>query len=427
MNNLWSIKFYETPATSIDVTSYVKSVSIVHDANLPSCGRSSASIVLDNSTGIFTPNGSGTYASKDWFKFALLIQSPTYSTEIYSGLPQTFEISNASTKESTVTITALDILTIAGRSSSTTAFATSILFTPAYQALEFMVNGYTSGGTVYYAGVDMPFIGGSVESQIYVYSVTASTTTVTSDDFPAARVGDWINNNLMVSGPCTAFIGNVYIDLGINGFIWNINFVDSTLNKTAGFAHPVNFGQKDGSFNAATEIPFTEIDLGYNFDQLINSATAQDQRSFYTPKTVTNTASTAKYGVRNVQFNSTCTEQQTDVDRVANFWPNRYSSPSYTVRSVTTTQSAAEGAGIPTYNFVSLCNPQFSMWDRAAIRYKTVGMASAVTINQVINRIEINISPSDTIVTVGFLVGVDNQSFELNSSTYGILNGNRLG
>jgi hypothetical protein len=425
----WGIKYYTNMTTTVDLTSYTQATSINIEVGIGLAGRATATIVLNNNTGAFTPNGTGTFASVDWFRYAFVIENKSNSSGYitsFCGMVSDVNIEVISIKESRFTLTLVDILTIAGRSSATTAYSAYILASPASQGIELMLNGYTFGGVVYYSGVDMPFLGESVESLASSQPVTAEATTVSNDDFPAGRVGDWINNNLLVTGPGTVFTTN--ITSGTGRFQWNMKYVDFALNRTDADATTYNFSDKSAAL-ASGEIPYSDIDVQYNFDQVINSCTAQDQRQLFTQVTAVDSTSTAKYGVRNVAFNSTCTEQQTDVNRVASFWSNRYGTARYTVKKIQTSLSVLKNAvddGVAETAFSKLLTGKFGVWQRAVVDYVAPGMATQQREQLVINKITIGITPDDTVVTLDLIPGVDNQSFELNSSTYGILDTNRL-
>lgn len=423
----WRVKYYSNTSTSVDLTSLTLSAGIDIEVGIGLAGRSTATIVLNNNTGTFTPNGTGTYSSVDWFKQGFVIENKS-STGAYvtsfCGMVSDVNIEVISTTQSRFTLTLVDIMTIAGRSTATTSYAGTILSTPASYALELMFNGYSAAGTVYYSGVDMPYIGEANESTMVCIGVTSILTNVTNDDFPAGRVGDWINNNLLISGPSTAFAMDLIPAVG--KFNWWIKYVDYPLNRTDSLTYI--FSDASAALLSG-EIPYETIDVQYNFDQVVNSCTAQDQRSFYAQTTATDTVSTAKYGVRNVAFNSTCTEQQSDVDRVAYFWSNRYSTPRYTVQRIKTSLSTLKKAvdnGVANQAFSKLLTAGNGIWQRCQVDYVGPGLSTQKTELSMIRKITIAITPSDTDVIIELLPGVDNQSFELNSSTYGILDTNRL-
>jgi hypothetical protein len=204
----WRIKYWPNTTAAVDLTSDVQSLTIDTEVSIGLCGRSVATILIDNNDGAFTPGGTGTYANIDWFSVAFQIEQKSatgsYKTS-FVGMVNDVNFEFVSVKESRFTLSLVDILAVGGRSNATTAFASTILSTSASQALGLFYNGYTDSGNVYYSGIDMPFIGGTAESTLSVNATTTEKTTVTNDDFPAGRVGDWTNNNLLVTGPGTAY------------------------------------------------------------------------------------------------------------------------------------------------------------------------------------------------------------------------------
>ena len=429
----WLFRYYTNGTTTVDLTSYVRSCTIDYDAALGRAGRARATIVLNNQNGEFTPGGSGTYAAADWFKYAFEIQSKAPSGDntyrhAFSGLVDNFTVDIQSIKDSTVTISLVDIMTVGGRSRSTTTYYSTILTGYVHELLQLMYNGETAGSTVYFAGVDMPYCGAAAESVTEALSNTDIKTEVSNDDFPAGRVGDWINNNLMVTGPGTSYTAGVRYDSGNTRFAWAIYTIDYPLNNTR-FANLFTFADGSAALTSG-QLPFTDIDVQYNFDSVINTCTARDQRSVYTATTFADTTSTSSYGVRTVEFNSTCTEQQADVDRVAYFWPNRYATPRYTVRTISTSLSAlkafAVDNGVAAEQFARLLTPTYGLWNRASVAYTAPGITSRRTEQLVISRVRIAITPADTRVSLDFVPGADNQSFELGSTTYGVLGTNKV-
>jgi len=419
----WRIRYWDNTTAAVDLTTYVQSLTIDTEVNIGLCGRSLATVVIDNDSGAFTPQGTGTYATIDWFSVAFDIQQKTptgnYKTS-FCGMVNDVNFEFVSVTESRFTLSLIDILAVGARSNATTAYSTTILASTASQALEYFYNG----SSTYYSGIDMPFIGGTAESKLIVTATTTEKTTVSNDDFPPGRVGDWINNNLLVTGPGTAYATALFLIGTV--WQWGVRYVDFDLNQI----NPQTYIFSDTAAALVSgEMPYTAIDLQYKYDMVVNSCTAADQRSVYTPTTVTDTASTAKYGTRTVAFESLCTEQQTDVNRVANFWPNRYSTARYTCKTLTTSLSTLKQAVDDT-----IANDQFSKllsilqgpWQRAEVSYVGPGQSTRKTELLVVNKISVSATPSDTTVVIGFLPGIDNQSFELDSSKYGILGGSGL-
>jgi hypothetical protein len=68
----WKVEFGDCTGLT-DISSYVMSLNITSDAMLGKAGRSEANITINNFGGQFTPGGTGTYASTDWFTKALVV------------------------------------------------------------------------------------------------------------------------------------------------------------------------------------------------------------------------------------------------------------------------------------------------------------------------------------------------------------------
>jgi len=83
--------------------------------------------------------------------------------------------------------------------------------------------------------------------------------------------------------------------------------------------------------------------------------------------------------------------------------------------------------GVAMQAFVRLLSAKTALWNRQTITYKGAGMSSSQTTKTVTTGRKIMITPSDTRLELTVVDGIDNQSFELDSSTYGILDTNRLG
>ncbi len=118
----WTVKYGDIGGLT-DITSYVTDFVVDLNANIGSAGRSTCQITINNNGGQFTPNGSGTYASVNWFKQAVVISctGAGLTESVFVGLIQDFEIVQVSPKQSVVSIRGLDFLSIAGRSSPQSA------------------------------------------------------------------------------------------------------------------------------------------------------------------------------------------------------------------------------------------------------------------------------------------------------------------
>jgi hypothetical protein len=432
-NLVWKVEFGDIGGLH-DITSLVFFASIDMNANMGSAGRTSCQITLNNNSGQFTPGGTGTYGSVDWFKQAIVISCTGGGITEYAfvGLLQDFTIDQTSIKQSTVSISGLDILTVCGRTSNQLQQSDV-----SENWIADLINSFTPSLSAGYAVT--PFMGSttSKRSQFNLVCATNQITAIYIYGLLKGTVGDWLNNNLLPTGPATVFMTDYQITS--DRWIWNGYVIDSPLNRTTN-AYTSNF-VGDGTSLTSGQLPISQIDVGFTLDTLTNSCYAYGTQTNLTiqPVTVDNTTSEDKYGVRArtysscapaVSFGGGITNNQF-MNTVANFWANRYGEVRYIPNRVITTYSALRSSsvddGVAMQAFVRLLSAKTAIWNRQTIKYKGAGMASSQTTQTVTTGRKIMITPSDTRIELTVVSGIDNQSFELNSSTYGILDTNRLG
>lgn len=423
----WHV-YYSNVVGFTEITQYVTDLVVDVSCPIGIAGRAQATININNDTGAFTPGGSGTFANVDWFSYALEIQAVADGVTVstFSGIIQDFDIRQISIKQSIVTIKALDFISVGGRSKSDPPTASTLIGTADAMIAEF----FNSNGT-YFSNPDTPTLGSTTNKQSAVAvqfdTETAFNTTVTSSQLSTGRIGDWINTNVLTTGPMTIWpiVSTIYLDQ----WIWQYVGVDKTLNRDT---YIKEFVLVDKSSTIASgEIPITEITVGYTVDTLTNITTVQDADQTFTSVTATNTTSTQKYGPRARSYTATAAYTQQTVTDAANFWTNRYGTVRYIPLDVTLTYSTlkayAVDNGTAEGNFLSLLNSLYNVWNRIKLTYKGPGMSSASTTYMIADGIRIMATPADTRIDLRLQSGIDNQSFELNSSTFGILNTNRLG
>ena len=423
----WKIEFGDASGLT-DITSYVMQMNMDLSAPIGMSGRSTASITINNNAGQFTPN-SGTYGSTDWFSKAIIITATSGANTgiAYAGMIVDFQISMVSSKESTVTIECLDFYSLGGKSYSlgTTAGGGAILEV----AIE---DSYNSGFTTGFPGINKPKLNASVG-----YGSAANVTTATSiltyiDPFRvnAEYIGDWLNSQLLPAGPATLIPTDYTYAGAFNDWYFNATLIDQSLNRTTKTLYELVDGS---SAITSGQIPFAQIDTGFTQDELTNEALI----GFTSATTVRtqNTTSQNLYGPRTRTYsniaNSTLFETETAIDtRIGNFWVNRYGTIRYIPQRVATSyavlRSNAVDDGVAMLLFMKLLWPDTALWNRIAIKYEPTG-ATSTQIEQLVavQRI-ITVDPSDTVVRLVLVSGVDNQSFELDSSTYGILGGDSI-
>jgi len=424
----WTVKFGDATGMTT-ISSYVLDLVVDSVAEIGQCGRSTCTVTLNNTGGQFTPNGSGTYGSTDWFSKALLVEvSTSWSNDIaFVGMIDSIDVNHVNVKESTVTITGVDILTFAGRSP---------VFTPSYSSSSVTVDDWLDGvfdnlgGIPGYRAILLPQLGSSNYSIISATPTTTLTnrTRIDTSKLPSgSRVADWLNTQVFTSGPATAYAVGYAISFG--QWQWGVYVVDRDLNRASGYSE--TFTLIDGSSALTSgQLPFDTVNVGFLVDDLVNTATVDDNGAL-TSSTVEDLTSTASYGYKAYSATQTAAATQDYLNYVAQFWGNRYGTVRYRAESValnfSQVRSRAVDDGFANISFAHLCAQSWSLWNRANVTYKAPGMSTAVTDRTVITRRRVMATPNDTRIELGLKSGIDNQSFELDSATYGILDTNRLG
>ena len=433
-NLVWKVEFGDIGGL-FDITSLVFDTSIDMNASPGSAGRTSCSITLNNNGGQFTPGGTGTYGSVNWFKQAIIVSCVGGGLTEYAfvGLLQDFYIDQQSTKESTVTITALDFLSIAGRSSNQLTDPTG-----GYRLrLDEFIESFFNPAYSYAQTAATPTMGSttSLNSRVNATIVTDTISAVRTLLLQAGTLGDWLNNQGLPSAPGTCFMTDYTITA--DRWFWNCAVIDSSLNRTTD-AYTTTIVDGSAALTSG-QLAFNEIDVGFQLDTLTNQCLASpNPGSSTTAVTVINTSSQNNYGVRSRSYTtlipsnlyaSTIYNNQFN-ETVANFWANRYGEvryiPSRVITAYSTLRKYSVDDGVAMQAFVRLLSAKTALWNRQTVTYKGAGMASSQTTQTVTTGRKIMITPSDTRIELTVVSGIDNQSFELNSSTYGILDTNRL-
>lgn len=434
-NLVWKVEFGDIGGL-FDITSYVFDTLIDMNANIGSAGRTTCSITLNNNGGQFTPGGTGTYGSVDWFKQAIIISCTGGGLTEYSfvGLLQDFDIDQRSTKESTVTITGLDFLSIAGRSSNQLIDPTG-----GYRLrLDDFIESFFNPAYDYAQTSATPTMGSTtgLNSRINATIVTDTISAVRTLLLQAGTLGDWLNNQGLPSAPATCFMTDYTITA--DRWFWNCSVIDSSLNRTTD-AYTTTF--VDGSTALSSgQIAFNNVEVGFQLDSLTNQCLASPNPGTTSVSAVTavNTTSQNKYGVRSRSYTTLIPSNlyaliiydNQFMNTVANFWANRYGEMRYIPYRLVTAYSTLRGSsvddGVAMQAFMRLLSAKTALWNRQTVTYKGAGMASSQTTQTVTTGRKIMITPSDTRVELTVVSGIDNQSLELDSSTYGILDTNRL-
>ena len=423
----WKIEFGDINGLT-DITSYVQQMNLDLSAELATCGRGSAQLTINNNGGQFTPT-SGTYGSTDWFSKAMVITATSGANTgvVFVGMIIDFQITMINFKESTVTLDCLDAFSLGGKSFSggPTNPDLSLNITT---AVERTFNGQ---GTANFKGIKTPTLGQSISyySKVDVTNATGTDSGIEPSYINYGYVGDWLNNQIIPSGP-GALIPTDYV-IGTyagtpNVWIWNATLIDRQLNRTS----PTLYEFVDGSSAITTgQIPFSDIATGFRVEDLTNEAVISTSTA-QSVATGTNLSSQQLYGPRTRTYTNLAAGYSTYQSDISNFWVNRYGSSQYLPLEIQTSYAVLKGSavddGVAMLEFMQLLWPSTALWNRLTVKYKPTGAASTQTIQMIATRRLITADPSNTTIKLTVKSGVDNQSFELDSSTYGILDTNRL-
>lgn len=418
----WTVEIADC-GESLDITSFVFDGMVDMNAPIGQQGRSTAQITINNQSGAFTPFGGGTYANVNWFSKALVIRASSVSTGqdniVYSGLITDFTVNNESKFQSTVSLVANDFLTIAGRTNSDTTFFNP-LTTDASDMINYMIPGGTPVIGSYFYPIQTPFVGGTSSSIISTSSATALGSLLSSSGLQEGRLSDWINNQVMPSLPGTIFMDG-YTNTATR-WTWQGMVIDRTLNRTDAGQRTYSFVDKDA---VSGDIPYSAIDVNFALDVLTNGAVCTNTSTYSVTKTDTDSGDL--YGIRTRNYANLINRFDIDTDYVAKFWSNRYSVPRYIPASVGTSYSTLKGSavddGVALTAFIDLLTARTALWNRIGVEYQLAGMNDPVVAQVVANSRRVTFNPSNTTITLGVVAGVDNQSFILDSASYGILAG----
>jgi hypothetical protein len=423
----WKIEFGDINGLT-DITSYVQQMNLDLSAELATCGRGSAELTINNNGGQFTPV-SGTYGSTDWFSQAMIITATSGANTgiVFAGMIIDYHITMVNSKESTVTINCLDAFSLGGKSFAR-APTNPDLGLDITTAIERTFNGE---GFANFQTIKTPTLGQSISyySKVDVTNATAINSRIEPSLINYGYVGDWLNNQIIPSGPAalipTDYVIGTYATTP-NVWIWNATLIERQLNRTS----PTLYEFVDGSSAITTgQIPFSEIATGFRVEDLTNEAVISTNTNQSVP-TGTNVSSQQLYGPRTRTYTNLAAGYSSYQTDISNFWVNRYGSVQYLPMEIQTSYAVLKGSavddGVAMLEFMQLLWPSTALWNRLTIKYKPTGATSTQTIEMIATRRLITADPSNTTIRLTVKSGVDNQSFELDSSTYGILDTNRL-
>jgi hypothetical protein len=441
-------KFYlKQYSHNIELTSRTLGAYVNQDVRVGTTSRGTAVIDIDNNDGAFTPLNGGTYSDLDAYSYGLFVEalvdngSTTTTRQVFSGVVSDFVLRDDGIN-STVRLEAVDLLTLAGRSKvEFLNLDPDIYFFRENMGIARILNGYVepNTGSTIFEPVNAPLLGAGATTY-FVVSADVQTVEpfIQFKGFEDYTVADLLNGAVLPVNPAVLLCGRLEFEemSGVETSRINTHLFDGSKAPTTDY-------KKDFVFDptpTGTELPFSNLDRGYNADNVVNSAqvTRADPLQFggaaTQTKTHQSTESVERFGRHNIAYSKVAirwdnTTLNNDVlepgaQQTAERWSNMYDTPRFTTRSfrVSSKQVEAKAADTAINQWADYLDAKFGQWNTAKIVYTPTGGASR-TDNIVVAGRSINISPSDAVFTVRCLPMQDNMNLILDDTQLGKLGG----
>lgn len=404
------------------ITSDVLSFTTDLQIEIGQFNTSTATFTIKNNDGKYTPNGTGTYSDIDWFSQIIEVKASLagYTDTVFYGVIQEFEVVQENKFQSTVTITAVDPITIAGRSTATQPLSGYLFYTA--DALSQIINGYVYGGNTVFEEVSFPTFASNVDEKAGISSSLISpplpseqTSQVFTDLITDGTVSDKINNTILPSGPTTAWADLIYQSTQPQ-MIFSVVAVDYPLSRADSNAWNFMFNK---NFNQSSydiyQLPLNSFEESYVKETLSNSCTATSSDGFDEAYSE-DLGSISLYGMRNKVFSGLANYTLAENERVAQFWANRFSTVRYGVKTLTITYKTAQlnQKGVAEEYFANLLYQNSSVMQECQVHNDTTG--SNFTRYMILGR-TIDADPTDTKITLTLGWFFDYSSVILSDTT----------
>lgn len=419
INTAWQIKIGSVESPT-DFSSRVLSMNIDQSVDVNVVGRGVCSITLLNKDGALTPGGGGTYSTTDWFAQGVFVNSLTNiggadtSTAVFHGIIIDFELVDDGVF-STVTITAQDGLSVAGKTNN-------VVVPAAFTNIYSLFATYAIGGLAGYP-LNYPKLGRTTAAAVF-NNYSGSDPLVTSDTLTYSTYADFLQTAIVPSVNDVMWPSTVVQAGSVANY--NVISVPATMTRIDAGANTFEF--VPSSSVTGTKLPFSLYGFSqqFNNDELITQATIKGVYTGATEQTV-NSANITIYGNRTVSFTGTFVEDETAAVSMATNLINRYSNISFSPASLELTASmveskCADAAHSQWYNLLSIGN---GLWQRVLVTWTGSG-ASSQTAKCVVFGRSISVTPEDTVISVRLKSGIDNQSLILDNANFGLLGGDPI-
>jgi len=416
INTSWRVEIGLFNPGLVNFTSRTLGVSIDQQVDVNVIGRGTATITLLNKDGALTPGGGGTYANTDWFSNLVRITALTNTggandeNIVFCGLVNSFDLADDGVF-STVTITAIDGLAVAGKTTNV------------------VLSGVTAGYTNYLNSLaienTLPLLGSNFAAFGLVYEgptvYVGSASTITATTYADA----WQTN--LIPSVNDVFWATTITRIsyaGVTQTDYNARSLGPYTTRQDGERHTFEFDPQ-GSVSGS-KLPFDDAGFiqAFNNADLITSAQIQGTYAGATTTTV-NAPTFNTYGARTVGYTQTMALDAAAVSTLAYRLTNRYSTSRFSPQQLEVSASqvrrfAADAAHSKWRNLLDITS---GIWQQVKVTWQGSGAASQTAYCVTKGR-RIDITPSDTVVTLTLGNWQDNHSFILNED---VLNTGRLG
>lgn len=398
-------------------TNRVTGIDIQQSVDVNVMGRGSCTITLLNTDGALTPGGGGAYSSYDWFAQGVFVSSATdiggapTTVQVFHGVIVDFEL-NDDGRFSTVTITALDGLTIGGRTPNAISdYPASIDYAT---LLTYLTSNIISGVQIAYPRLGMSgatalqnelrqsvlfnpdqpescFIPTGLGTFATAADVWQSAMIPTANDVMWATTIDTSGSNVRYNYNTISFSNSRAIANRIQ-----ILFGNEPLGANTLPFRPESFTQAFNNSELVTNCTYDALDVGVT----ASSATASTVNT---------------YGNRAQSFTSTAAISQSMMVRNANLIVNRYGTPRFSPVSLSVSakqvQAKCNDAAQARWNI--LLGISTGLWQEASVSWTGKGSAAQVA-SCIIKGRRIQVTPADAIITIELGNWSDNHSFVLD-------------
>jgi hypothetical protein len=433
-------------------TTRTQGLSIRQQAQVGRFGTSHGQLQLDNQDNALTPGGGGSLQNYDWFNavYKFKVQSTlggsTLESDVCFMVCTDIRFDDDGTR-SVAILTLADPFIYAARDQVTGISLSSPVYDSLDEIMLDIVNGYSSGGDTITA-VAFPRFAAAADSQMSIERGNNDITVASpADDKDIGYTGklqslesgsarDYINNQVLPTGPSIAFPANVSTSgsgastkFDFNAFYINRKLTREEVGGNDKFKKYVF--NENGS---AGVYPVMFASTQFNSAEVSNQATVQDQGASGDAVVSNNTTSQQGLGVRSVNYLNVIlpqtTPSQTAKTNVADWWTTRYDTVSFVTQQITTSIAAIEphiDTSSQNTNFTDLLSGDDCLWTYAEVTLTPTGGSSAKTYKCVIVGRQIEATPSDTKITFDLVSAIDNQSIKLDNTDIGLLDTFRVG